>query len=526
MKFDGRRLANLSCLVSLIVALMLPPAPAAAQTTAAAPEAASSTGPISGYMDFHFNKVEFQDGVLDFHRFVLLFNHSFSPHIRFVGELELEHAFVEGLEEAGEIELEQAYVDFLLRREFNVRAGMVLVPVGIINERHEPPVYHGVERPFVDTVIIPTTWFEAGAGVHGEFGRGFRYRAYVMAPLDCGRSSPPTKAFAKGVRRAPRRTCGNVGVHGPAGIPRSFAASSSARAAGGDESTFSQPRLDLAPSVTVGEIDARFRRQRLELRGQFAHVAISDAASLNDASRTSDGRVAERRRRCFRASTVKPATGSGPRARHAISSGSSATRISTRRHRMPLGFLPLKEFDRDAWVTGVSYYPDPDIAVKVDYVCLRNQSTFIDGAEFVQHRSRLVVLSLRSPRVKVCLIAATMLCVIGVGVGVLARQQSSPRVIHITAERFSFTPSEIAVRLGEEVELRIESEDTSHGFRITARTSMPSCPSAGAVRSAYCFVPNGPAATRSSAAACAAPVTTSCEACSSSANCRTGPEQR
>ena len=162
---------------------------ASAQTAAppAAAEqdpAASKTGPISGYMDFHFNKLEGTDGVLDFHRFVLLFNHSFSPRIRFVGELELEHAFVEGLEESGEIELEQAYVDFLISRPFNVRAGMMLVPLGIINERHEPPVYNGVERPFVDTVIVPTTWFEVGAGIHGEFGRGFRYRAYAMAPLN------------------------------------------------------------------------------------------------------------------------------------------------------------------------------------------------------------------------------------------------------------------------------------------------------------------------------------------------------
>ena len=94
--------------------------------TPSAPEApaesGSSTGPLSGYMDFHFNKVEDQDGVLDFHRFVLLFNHSFSPRIRFVGELELEHAFVEGLEEAGELELEQAYLDFLISRAVQ-RAG-------------------------------------------------------------------------------------------------------------------------------------------------------------------------------------------------------------------------------------------------------------------------------------------------------------------------------------------------------------------------------------------------------------------
>ena len=158
---------------------------ARSQESESSPETASrpTTGPISGYMDFHFNDRQNEDPILDFHRFVLLFSHSFSDRIRFVAELELEHAVVSN-ETDGELELEQAYVDFLISRPFNLRAGMVLAPVGIINERHEPPVFHGVERPFVDTVIIPTTWFDAGVGVHGEFGPGLRYRAYAMAPLD------------------------------------------------------------------------------------------------------------------------------------------------------------------------------------------------------------------------------------------------------------------------------------------------------------------------------------------------------
>src|SRR4030095_4533568 len=79
---------------------------------------------------------------------------------------------------------EQAYVVFLLDRSFNVRAGMLLMPIGIINERHEPPVFYGVERPFIDTFIIPTTWFDLGAGVHSEVGRGSAYRAFVTAPLN------------------------------------------------------------------------------------------------------------------------------------------------------------------------------------------------------------------------------------------------------------------------------------------------------------------------------------------------------
>src|SRR5688500_2595316 len=113
------------------------PARAAAQAPPLPPE---RTTALSGYMDFHFNKVELEDGRLDFHRFVLLMTHRFSDRIRFVSEVEIEHALVEGLEDAGELEIEQAYVDFLLSRAFNVRAGMMLMPVGIINERHEPPI--------------------------------------------------------------------------------------------------------------------------------------------------------------------------------------------------------------------------------------------------------------------------------------------------------------------------------------------------------------------------------------------------
>ena len=244
-------------------------------------------------MDFHFNKDRGQDGVIDFHRFVLLVSHSFSPRLRFVGELELEHAFVEGLEEAGELELEQAYVDFLLKREFNLRAGMMLVPIGIINERHEPPVYHGVERPFVDTVIIPTTWFEAGAGVHGELRRGFRYRAYVMAPLNSLEFSAD-EGIRGGRQKGSNANVRNVAYTGRLeyiGVRNLVLGASGWRG----KSTFALPRLET--TVTIGEVDARYRRQRLELRGQFARVGILGCRQPERRERPSDWRVAQRRRR-------------------------------------------------------------------------------------------------------------------------------------------------------------------------------------------------------------------------------------
>lgn len=138
----------------------------------------------SGYMEFHLNKDNLGPATLDFHRFVLLFGHGFGSRIRFWSELELEHAFVEGGEVTGELELEQAFLDFLIHPKFNFRTGMLLAPVGIINERHEPPSFHGVERPFVDTFILPTTWFGTGAGLVGDLGGGFSYKAYAMSSLD------------------------------------------------------------------------------------------------------------------------------------------------------------------------------------------------------------------------------------------------------------------------------------------------------------------------------------------------------
>jgi hypothetical protein len=326
------------------------------------------TGPISGYMDFHFNKVGGQDAILDFHRFVLLFTHSFSPRIRFVSELELEHALVEGLEAAGELELEQAYIDFLISREFNVRAGMLLAPIGIINERHEPPVFNGVERPFVDTVVIPTTWFDTGAGVHGEVGRGVRYRAYVMAPLDAIEFSAD-EGLRGGSQKGVESTIHTAAVTGRVeyvGTPDlSIGASFFS---GGANVSLRQ----LETAVRVGEVDFRYQRDRFEARGQYAHVFIRDAGALNASVEQVTGvspNVASELRGVYLEGAYR-VWNSGPG--RDLVAFARYENFDTQ-YRMPSGFLPLKEFDRDAWVVGLTYFPDPDIAVKADYVRVANQ---------------------------------------------------------------------------------------------------------------------------------------------------------
>jgi len=331
------------------------------------------TGAVSGYMDFHFNQpTEGSPAVVDFHRFVLLFTHRFSDRLRFVSELELEHAVVEGMEEGGELELEQAYIDFLVKPALNFRAGMLLVPVGIINERHEPPVFHGVERPFVDTVIVPSTWFDAGAGVHGSFGKGFRYRAYAMAPLDATQFSAE-EGLRGGAQNGVEAQVRNVALTGRleyVGTRGLQAGVSFWRGATG----FNVPRIDT--KVGLFEVDARFTRGRLEARGQHAQVYIHGAGPLNDTMTRLTGvdpNIAEQLRGSYLEASYRVLPGTAP---HDAALFLRYENFDTQ-FRMPPGSVKLPQFDRDAWVVGATYWVDPDVAIKFDYSHVHNQSTVV-----------------------------------------------------------------------------------------------------------------------------------------------------
>ena len=143
---------------------------------------------IGGYGELHYNNLEGKGGAsdkdeLDFHRFVLFFSHQFNDRIRLFSELELEHS-VAGDGQKGEVELEQAYLEFDLNDRHRAKGGIFLIPVGILNETHEPPTFYGVERNPVEKNIIPTTWWAGGAALSGELGRGFSYDAGVHEGLN------------------------------------------------------------------------------------------------------------------------------------------------------------------------------------------------------------------------------------------------------------------------------------------------------------------------------------------------------
>jgi len=138
---------------------------------------------VGGYGELHYNNLSDDNDTVggddardrvDFHRFVLYFGHEFTDSIRFFSEFELEHA-IAGEGQVGEIELEQAWIEMDLNDNHRFRAGVDILPIGIINVTHEPNTFYGVERNRVESEIIPATWWEAGVGVNGEVAPGWNY---------------------------------------------------------------------------------------------------------------------------------------------------------------------------------------------------------------------------------------------------------------------------------------------------------------------------------------------------------------
>ena len=166
---------------------------AAADAIEAARDSSSRSGSwadrttIGGYGELHYNNLDDEnDGIggnddlerVDFHRFVLYFGHEFTDRIRMFSELELEHALTEDTADGsgpGEVELEQAWIEMDLTNHHRVRAGLDILPIGIINTTHEPDTFYGVERNKVESEIIPATWWEAGIGFMGELAPGWNY---------------------------------------------------------------------------------------------------------------------------------------------------------------------------------------------------------------------------------------------------------------------------------------------------------------------------------------------------------------
>lgn len=168
---------------------------------------------IGGYGELHYNNYEDSDAKIDFHRFVLFFGHEFSDSVRFFSEFELEHS-IAGDGKAGEVELEQAYVEIDINEKTSSKVGLFLIPVGIINETHEPPTFYGVERNGVEKNIIPATWWEAGASFNYKPSGGLSIDGAATSGLNVAIDGSKAYNIRSGRQKVAKATAENLAYTG------------------------------------------------------------------------------------------------------------------------------------------------------------------------------------------------------------------------------------------------------------------------------------------------------------------------
>lgn len=232
---------------------------------------------LGGYGEFYFEDTVDGDNTADMYRFITYVGYKFSDRIVMNTEIEFEHGTTGA---SGEVSVEFSYLDFLLHDRFNVRAGNLLVPVGFVNQLHEPPFYRGNFRPTVERTIIPTTWRELGAGAHGQISERVRYTAYLLNGMN---ASGFNESGARGGRQSGSKALWND-VGGVAALdyetPR-FGATVSGYYGGADQDRIMNGIGPVSVSNWVGEAHAYWRGQGLELRGLVALAGIDGADDLS-----------------------------------------------------------------------------------------------------------------------------------------------------------------------------------------------------------------------------------------------------
>ena len=233
---------------------------------------------IGGYGELHYNNLRDQKGQsnkheMDFHRFVLFVNYEYNDKLRLVSELELEHS-VSGDGQVGEIELEQAYVQYDVTDRTSVVGGLFLMPVGILNETHEPSTFYGVERNNVEKYIVPTSWWEGGAMVQHEITDGLGIDLAVTSGLKA------TSDTDFDVRDG-RQKVGSADAHKLAYTGRlKYTAIPGLELAGtvNYQDNFGQDAYEGVGSATLYEAHAVYNRDQFGLRALYATWDIEGSA--------------------------------------------------------------------------------------------------------------------------------------------------------------------------------------------------------------------------------------------------------
>ena len=242
---------------------------------------------IGGYGEITYNNVDGSStpAEIDVQRLVMLFAYKFDDRTSFVTEIEFEHV--------KEVYVEQAFINYSLVEGLNLRGGLMLVPMGIVNEYHEPTTFNGVERPSLDNKIVPTTWREMGIGVSGRVNSAsIRYQAYLMNGFLSYDDSHKLRG-SDGLRKGRQKGAESVGSDTNfAGRVEYYGLSNFKLGvsyyAGNTQTTI--PELSNTQiGLSMFGLDYRYVNGRLSSRGQYITASLSDTEAYNLAGTTDIG---------------------------------------------------------------------------------------------------------------------------------------------------------------------------------------------------------------------------------------------
>lgn len=249
---------------------------------------------IGGYGEVHYNQPingnKFDSGTLEAHRLVMFLGYNFSKKTQFVSEIEFEYA--------NEIWVEQMFLQHQLNKFANLRAGILLVPMGIINEYHEPTTFNGVERPVIDNRIAPSTWREIGVGLQGNVLQAkTKYQVYLMNGFNGHDGSKAMFSGSKALRDGRQKGSKayvqkpaltgklefygiknmNIGLSGYFGESNSRLYSNLQK----DNVALVQKADSSVVGISMIGIDTRYSVSGVRLTGQFYYTALSNSGQYN-----------------------------------------------------------------------------------------------------------------------------------------------------------------------------------------------------------------------------------------------------
>ena len=342
----------------------------------------SETTTVGGYGEVHYTNATGPNtpGEINVERFVVYLAHTFSERLAVRSELEVEDAKVEGGEKGGEVALEQLYLDYTLAPAFTVRAGLLLPPVGIVNETHEPPTFNGVDRPLFDQDVLPTTWRELGLGIVGTLpgSSGLSYRAYLVNGLKAegfdavsgirgGRQEGKDASFANPSLTG-RLEWARPGLRLGGSFWYGGSANQDPALAGGS----------FGNAVTLVSLDARYDIGALMLRGVLANISIADAELINAAY---GGQVGSRIAGGYAEAAYNVLSAVAPASSQRLNAFVRHERFDTQAD-VPAGLTEDQTLARRITTFGLSYKPVYNVVFKGDYQLQRTGSGLAEGELF------------------------------------------------------------------------------------------------------------------------------------------------